>query len=51
MRRTFAAFWLAVMIVGSDPDAALAQIGYTPSSIEWLTASSDVAARLADRSL
>jgi hypothetical protein len=47
MRHVAAAFGLAILVATSGPGSgvAFAQIGYTPSSIEWLTASSDVVVR------
>ncbi len=40
-----AVFALLVAVSGPGAGVALAQVGYTPSSIEWLTASSDVVVR------
>jgi hypothetical protein len=44
MRHAIASFGLAILVAASGlgTGASFAQKGYTPSSIEWLTASSDV---------
>ena len=46
MRHALATFGLAILVASTlGAGASFAQMGYTPSSIEWLTASSDVIVR------
>jgi hypothetical protein len=47
MKPATAPFVLAIVVAAGGPGAGVgfAQVGYTPSSIEWLTASSDVVVR------
>jgi hypothetical protein len=47
MKQATAPFVLAIIVAASrlGTGVGFAQVGYTPSSIEWLTASSDVVVR------